>query len=121
MDCEHGGEIYRANRRFKWPGQAAVVVSVLHVQRGHWMMCDCSTASRFLTSRHFCFIVAGTVIQRASGRMRGRAFRGSIVLGMGFTFDDTDKKGVATPARGDAQAHCGEPEQSRGDLPLHRW
>ena len=27
----------------------------------------------------------------------GKSFQGSIVLGMGFTFDDTDKKGVATP------------------------
>ena len=27
----------------------------------------------------------------------GRSFQGSIVLGMGFTFDDTDKKGVASP------------------------
>ena len=26
----------------------------------------------------------------------GKSFQGSIVLGMGFTFDDTDKKGVAT-------------------------
>src|SRR5207253_7175246 len=26
-----------------------------------------------------------------------RSFQGSIVLGMGFTFDDTDKKGVANP------------------------
>ncbi len=27
----------------------------------------------------------------------GKSFQGSIVLGMGFTFDDTDRKGVATP------------------------
>ena len=27
----------------------------------------------------------------------GQSFQGSIVLGMGFTFDDTDRKGVATP------------------------
>ena len=27
----------------------------------------------------------------------GKSFQGSIVLGMGFTFDDTDKKGVASP------------------------
>ena len=27
----------------------------------------------------------------------GQSFQGSIVLGIGFTFDDTDKKGVATP------------------------
>ena len=32
--CEHGGEIYDARRRFKWPGLAAVVVSVVHVAKG---------------------------------------------------------------------------------------
>ena len=32
--CEHGGEIYDARRRVKWPGLAAVVVSVLHVCKG---------------------------------------------------------------------------------------
>ena len=34
--CEHGGEIYRARRRVKWPGLAAVVVSVLHVAKGRF-------------------------------------------------------------------------------------
>lgn len=32
--CTHGGEIYHARRRRRWPGQAAVVVSVVHVHRG---------------------------------------------------------------------------------------
>ena len=27
----------------------------------------------------------------------GKSFQGSIILGMGFTFDDTDTKGVANP------------------------
>jgi hypothetical protein len=26
-----------------------------------------------------------------------KSFQGSIVLGMGFTFDDNDKKGIASP------------------------
>ena len=29
--CTHGGTIYAARRRYKWPGQAAVVVSVVHI------------------------------------------------------------------------------------------
>ena len=32
--CTNGGEIYHARRRVKWPGLAAVVVSVLHVHKG---------------------------------------------------------------------------------------
>jgi type I restriction-modification system DNA methylase subunit len=29
--CEHGGTIYHAQKRVKWPGLAAVVVSVIHI------------------------------------------------------------------------------------------
>lgn len=29
--CQHGGQIYNATRRYRWPGVAAVVVSVVHI------------------------------------------------------------------------------------------
>ena len=32
--CNHGGTIYAARKRLKWPGEAAVVVSVVHVHKG---------------------------------------------------------------------------------------
>src|SRR5205814_3829073 len=32
--CTHGGTIDAARKRYKWPGRAAVVVSVVHVRRG---------------------------------------------------------------------------------------
>lgn len=32
--CTHGGTIYQARKRLRWPGQAAVVVSVVHVCKG---------------------------------------------------------------------------------------
>ncbi len=32
--CNHGGTIYAARKRLKWPGEAAVVVSVIHVHKG---------------------------------------------------------------------------------------
>src|SRR5262249_9070343 len=32
--CQEGGTIYAARKRLKWPGAAAVVVSVVHVCRG---------------------------------------------------------------------------------------
>ena len=31
--CNNGGVIYNATRRFKWPGMAAVVVSVVHIMK----------------------------------------------------------------------------------------
>ena len=95
--CEHGGHIYRAQRRFTWPGQAAVVVSVLHVHRGDW------EGRRVLDGKHVKNITA-FLFHRGGhsdpARLKGnekQSFVGGYVLGMGFTFDDTDKKGVATP------------------------
>src|SRR5205823_244613 len=32
--CKHGGTVYHATRRVKWPGLAAVVISVIHVAKG---------------------------------------------------------------------------------------
>ena len=43
--CAHGGEIYRAFSRYQWPGQAAVVVSIVHVAKGAW------ASPRFLDGR----------------------------------------------------------------------
>jgi hypothetical protein len=32
--CTHGGTVYEARKRFRWPGIAAVAVSVVHICRG---------------------------------------------------------------------------------------
>ena len=93
--CTHGGEIYAATRRLKWPGLAAVVVSVVHVYRGPWPQ------ARILDGREVPFISAylfhggGHDNPHLLKSNEGQSFQGSIVLGMGFTFDDTDQSGVA--------------------------
>ena len=95
--CTHGGEIFAARRRIKWPGLAAVVVSVVHVAKGtfplaRWLddrKVDRITAYLFHRGDH-----ADPVCLNANS---GKSFQGSIILGMGFTFDDTDTKGVASP------------------------
>ena len=94
--CEHRGEIYRATKRVQWPGEAAVIVSVLHFAKGPFYgrkvldgaPVDNITAFLFHRGGH-----ADPVRLRANA---GKSFVGSYVLGMGFTFDDTDKKGVAS-------------------------
>jgi hypothetical protein len=95
--CTHGGTIYQARKRLKWPGQAAVVVSVVHVCKGE-------LAGPFLLNNRKVPIITAYLFH-AGGHEDpahlqandGKSFIGSYVLGMGFTFDDTDKKGVATP------------------------
>ena len=93
--CEHGGEIYRATKRVKWPGDAAVIVSVLHVAR------EACTENRVLDGETvdritaFLFHRGGHADPARLAANAGKSFIGSYVLGMGFTFDDTDRKGVA--------------------------
>ena len=43
------------------------------------------------------------------------------VLGMGFTFDDTDTKGVATPLAEMRRLIDRDSVEPGGDLPLYRW
>ncbi len=94
--CTNGGTIFAARKRYKWPGQAAVVVSVVFVTKGK------PVGPFDLDGSHVPLITAyllqtggheNPAVLAANG---GKSFQGSIVLGMGFTFDDTDKKNVAS-------------------------
>jgi hypothetical protein len=95
--CLHGGEIFRARRRVKWPGTAAVIVSVVHIAKAGWK------GPRWLDDRQvdtitaFLFHRGGHDDPARLVANAGKGFQGAIVLGMGFTFDDADTKGVATP------------------------
>ena len=95
--CNNGGEIYRARRRVKWPGLAAVVVSVLHVHKGDFSGVKILDGETVDTITAFLFHRGGHDDPARLKANAGKSFQGSIVLGMGFTFDDTDTKGVATP------------------------
>ena len=95
--CENGGTIYRARRRYMWPGRAAVIVSVLHVCKGDGdlpKVLDGKTVDRITA---FLFHGGHNEDPERLAANAAKSFQGSIVLGMGFTFDDTDKKGASTP------------------------
>jgi len=92
-----GGSIARAVRRLKWPGEAAVVVSVVHVRKG-------APRAAVLDGRPVrrisAYLVEGELDgapERLAANAR-KAFIGSYVLGMGFTFDD------AAAAKGEAES-----------------
>ena len=92
----HDGTIYAARKRFKWPGQAAVIVSIVWASKGE------SLPPFLLDSREVNQITsylfhAGTDDNPAVlNANEGRSFQGSILLGMGFTFDDNDSTGKAS-------------------------
>ena len=95
--CKHGAEIFSVRRRVKWPGLAAVVVSVLHIGKGAVMdrkQIDGRDVERITA---FLFHRGGHDDPVRLTANAGRSFVGSIILGMGFTFDDTDTKGVTSP------------------------
>ncbi|NWG25588.1 MAG: N-6 DNA methylase [Pseudorhodoplanes sp.] len=92
-----GGSIARAVRRLKWPGEAAVVVSVVHVAKGQPRA---PVLDGRPVSRISAYLVEGEM-DGAPARLAAnarKAFQGSIVLGMGFTFDDT------AAAKGEAES-----------------
>jgi hypothetical protein len=93
----HNGIIYAARRRYKWPGQAAVVVSVVHIAKEIVL---------------FPFELDGRQVQRITAYLfdtgpddpptrlianASRCFIGNYLHGMGFTFDDHPLKPTASP------------------------
>jgi hypothetical protein len=94
--CTHGGTIFSARKRVKWPtGAAAVVVSVIHVAKAFEprpFILDGRTV-QMITA--FLFHQGGHDDPRRLHSNAGKSFQGSIVLGMGFTFDDQNPD--ATP------------------------
>ncbi len=133
--CQHGGTIYAARKRLKWPGEAAVVVSVVHVHKGPL------TGPFDLDGRPATLVTAflfPSGVNDDPARLHANAeksFVGSYVLGMGFTFDDTDRKGIANPVTRagrrvgpvggspdlDGGADREGPAQQGSRLPLHWW
>jgi hypothetical protein len=83
-----GGTILSARRRLTWPGAAHVVVSVVHMLKG--ALHEAPVLDGKPVSRISAFLVDGTE-DATPAELRanaGIAFQGSILLGMGFTFDD---------------------------------
>jgi type I restriction-modification system DNA methylase subunit len=94
--CTHGGAIYAARKRVKWPAPgAAVVVSVVHIAKGPApapCLLDGKTVDRITA---FLFHDGGHEDPARLAENAGKSFIGSYVLGMGFTFDDDNPD--ATP------------------------
>lgn len=83
-----GGEIIRATKRLKWPGEAGVIVSVIHMAKGRAN--DPVILNGHPVQRISAYLVSGNLDsspERLSSNTR-RAFNGSFVLGKGFIFDD---------------------------------
>jgi hypothetical protein len=87
--CENGGTIYEAQKRFAWPGQAAVVVSVVFVGRCKMLSPFILDGRRVDLITSYLFHVGGNKPPKALSANRHCAFIGFLANGMGFTFDDS--------------------------------
>ena len=95
--CAHGGTIYGATRRVKWPGLAAVVVSVVHVIKGVYKRAEYLDGNQVERITAFLFHAGRSEDPEVLNANKNKSFVGNYILGMGFTFDDQDTKGIATP------------------------
>ncbi len=92
----NGGKIYRATKRFAWPGEAAVIASIVvfsKKNRNIPVILDeraVSSISSYLMESEF---------EGSPKRLQanaGNSYKGLDIYGAGFLFDDTDKTGIAT-------------------------
>ncbi len=115
--CQNGGEIYHARRRVKWPGLAAVVVSVVHVSKGPL------SGTKILDNREVETITAflfhrGHHDDPPRLRInRGKSYQGDILRGMGFTFGNSDSVGAPSPISEMNQLLLRNPDNQRAILP----
>ncbi|MBK8265189.1 MAG: N-6 DNA methylase [Nannocystis sp.] len=88
--CTHGGEIYNATRRLKWPGAAAVIVSILHIQKGAHQGAKFLDEQKSPRITAFLLTTGGNTVPEPLFANKRLSFKGSVLLGPGFTFDDTN-------------------------------
>jgi len=94
--CNNNGTVYEATRRKKWPGQAAVILSIVHIAK-------CCISGPFRldgreapTITAYLFHAGGNENPVQLRQNSGLSFLGSKTYGQGFLFDDHDAKGIAT-------------------------
>lgn len=92
---DHKGTIYGADRRIVWPGKAAVIVSKVFVRKGLFFG-QCILDGRIVEKiTAYLFDKGESADPFKLSSNSNKSFQGSTILGMGFTFDDTDKKDIA--------------------------
>ena len=92
----HGGTIFSARRRYMWPGDAAVVVSVVHVARGFAV--ERVTLDGATVDRVSSFLLRGRG-DASPERLRdndGLSFMGTTLCGAGFLFEPDPSNGASS-------------------------
>jgi len=88
--CMHGGTIYSAKRRVRWPGAAAVIVSMVHLVRGEWKGVKRLDGKEVPQITAYLFPSGGHSSPARIGGYNALFSLGSKIYGQGFLFDDSD-------------------------------
>lgn len=89
--CNNGGIIFAARKRVKWPGDAAVVVSVVHFSKGPVDTQYTLDGKPVPLISAFLFYAGGNNDPSRLASNLGVCSIGSYLYGAGFTFDDSSK------------------------------
>ncbi len=115
--CDQGSNIVFARKSIKWPGQAALEVSLLSVCSGNW------TRNRVLDGRpvdEINSMLAESAEELTPVRLAensGKSYIGSVLLGTGFLLQPDEAKGLVT--RDPKNAEVLMPYLSGADLNSH--
>jgi hypothetical protein len=88
--CKDGGTIYNAQKRVKWAGDAAVVVSVLNIKKGTYAGVKLLNGKEVPLISAFLFHAGGHEDPKPLAANAGKSFNGCDIKGIGFTFDDSN-------------------------------
>jgi hypothetical protein len=95
--CLHGGTIFAASRRLQWPGQAAVVVSVVYIHKGRWQGSRTLDGVEVGEITAFLFHRGGSVDPVRLVNNRGLRSEGYKLAAQGFVFDDSSHSNDCWP------------------------
>ncbi|CAD5911536.1 type IIL restriction-modification enzyme MmeI [Planktothrix agardhii] len=93
--CNNGGTIYNAQKRVKWPGIAAVVISIINIIKGEYAQPKTLNGRLEDKITAFLFGKGGNENPKDLCDNTNKSFIGSYVLGMGFTFDDSNPEATS--------------------------
>ncbi|WP_442755895.1 DNA methyltransferase [Methylocystis sp. JAN1] len=94
---QQGGQLRHATTRYVWPGDAAVIVSIIHASKTK--LNESQTLNGVEVENINSFLVEGPEIGSPCSLTsnKSKSFKGVDLYSMGFTFDDTTAGSVASP------------------------
>lgn len=90
--CQHDGIIYNADKRIKWPGLAAVVISIINIYKGSYSGLKSLEGKQVNSITAFLFHAGGNENPRVLVSNQNKSFLGFKLYGQGFIFDDDDSQ-----------------------------